>query len=175
MIRVQWFSNKNSWRNLWGLLGNNVSDEVNAFMERHGARGTNGINVGPTGVYITYEDGVFTPANERDVLNKQYLDNMNAWTSQNITMRSLLGRKKETEERLETIETKLTELTDELKEEGDKYKENKPQIDELRAEKDYLNNVIMKNIASQFPQVKSDMDRLHYENEEITRMLREIR
>lgn len=175
MIRVQWFSNKNSIKNLWGLLGGDYSKRINDFMTKHGARGTNGINVGPTGVYVTYEDGVFTPANERDILNKQYLENMGTWTTQNITMRSLLGRKKETEERLEEIEAKLTKLTDGLKEGTEGYKEIKPKIDELRAEKDYLNNVIMKNIANQFPQVKSDMDRLHYENEEIQKMLREIR
>lgn len=174
MIRVKWFSNKNSVRNLWGLLGNNVSDEVNAFMERHGARGTNGINVGPTGVYVTYEDGVFTPANERDILHKQYLENLNSWTAQNIIMRSLTRRKEEVEDRLKEIEEILTRLTDDLKENSEDYKITKPRIDELRAEKDYLNNVVMKNIAAQYPQVKSDMDKIHYENEEIKEMLREI-
>ena len=57
-------------------------------------------------------------------LNKQYLENMGTWTTQNITMRSLLGRKKETEERLEEIEIKLTKLTDGLKEGTEGYKGN---------------------------------------------------
>lgn len=172
MIRVQWFSNKNSWRNLWGLLGD-VQKSANEFMERHGARGTNGINVGPTGVYITYEDGEFSKSVERDVLNTQLIKNMTEWTNRNISLRSLKRKDEETTTRLEYIEKELTDLTGDLKDGTEEYKVIKPQLDELRAEKDYLNNVVKKNIATQFPQVKNDMDRLEYENDEIRMMISE--
>lgn len=173
MIKIQYFENKNNWKNLFGLLGDNIS-KTNKFLKDFGARGTNGLNINVTGIYLTYEDGIFSESMQKDILNSQKMKNCTDILKQNITYRALMEKGKVCEYKIEGLEKKLEELTFGLKEEGSNYKETKPLIDEVRAELDYEKSV-KSNINQQLITTKADVDRMKYENETIDQMLLEVR
>lgn len=172
MIKIQYFENKNSWKNLWGVLGDNIS-KTNKFLKDFGARGTNGLNINVTGIYVTYEDGVFSESMQRDILNSQKIKNCTDILKQNITYKSLMRKRSSSEERIVVLEKKLEDLTFGLKEEGSNYKETKPLIDDTRAELDYEKSVIS-NADQQIITTKADIDRMKYENSTIDNMLCEV-
>jgi len=172
MIRIKFFPNKNSFRNLWGLLGD-VTDELNAHLETYGARGTQGINVGPQGVYVTSEDGVFSKSLQLDVLYGQKIKNDTQMLTQAIIYNSLTRKMDEASAEKEKLEKELQEMTEGLKDKSDTYKDVKPKIDETREHIKHLESVIQ-NAATQIIPVKGDMDRIAYENAQIEKMIEEV-
>lgn len=167
MLQIKWFPHKNTWRNLWGLLGD-VGRETNDFITKHSTRGQNGVNVGNYGTYIVYEDGIFAAAQQAYVLNDQKMKNLTQYVTQKVVYETVKRKIESTNARLAEIEKELSDL------EGSKdadYKEIKPKIDILKSERDYLNNQVLKNAQNEILPVKADMDRLEEENKTIDEML----
>lgn len=172
MIKIKFFPNKNGFHNLWGMLGD-VAKDVNTFLEVHGARGTNGINLGPQGVYITYEDGVFHSSVQKDILLSKLMKNKSEFLTQEISYLSLANKHKESKERLEEIAQEDAEYAASLKEDGTRYKELKEKREGLEEEKNYLTNTVT-NCEQQILVTKADMDRIEYENAFIEKLLARV-
>lgn len=170
MIQVRFFPNKNTWRNLWGLLGD-VQDAANDFIKKHATRGSNGVHVSPQGVYVTYEDGEFGASYKRYLLSDQAIKNATMHLTQSVVYEALKVKINESEARLAQIDSEVSALEEQKS--GD-YKEIKPKIDILKAERDYITNQVLPNAKQQVTTTKGDMDRLDAENATIERMLLDL-
>jgi len=147
-------------------------EEANKFMEENGARMQNGLNLGPSGIFITYEDGTFTKSMKLAQLYEAKIKNDTNHLTQLISYNSIKSRLDETNERNTEIEAEMKKLKGDLKESSKEYATIKPQIDLLKSELDYNKNVIIANCNNQIMMSKGDIDKVIYENQEIERMIK---